>query len=371
MLKRWIPVITRDRSWVVRYGFALVLSASALMLNVALRSAVERNLFFMTIVPVVVVSVAVGYGPGVLTTLCTAFGMNFFFLGSGGSAHFESVEDFIRIALFTIAGLLLTGLGGALREALLGALEARKVAEAALRERDEFISIVSHELKTPLTGLKLRAELEKRAISQRAKESMVSRDEHENFVNAADQTVERLRRLVEDLLDLSRLTHGRLKINLESINLKTIIQTVVERFGSELEEKGIQLRTVITSDVIGNWDPLRIDQVITNLLSNAIKYGERQPIELGIKKMDSKVVISVRDNGPGISSENLTKVFQRFERFAGEKSISGMGLGLYITRNLVELHKGRIWVQSQSGRGTTFFVELPTDLGDMAPDPPR
>lgn len=222
----------------------------------------------------------------------------------------------------------------------------------SLRLRDEFLSVASHELRTPLTALLLQLQsLARMLMKQDASEALVDK------ADAAIRHAGRLNRLVEGLVDVSRLAEGRLTLVIEPVDLAEVAEEVVGQFRDEVEQTPIALE--IESRPVGSWDRIRVEQVVTNLLSNAIKYGARQPVDVRIRSADHEAVLTVRDRGIGIDAKDLKRIFGRFERAVSLRSYGGLGLGLYAARRIVRAHGGRIWAQSAPGEGATFVVELP------------
>lgn len=226
-------------------------------------------------------------------------------------------------------------------------------AQQAIRLRDEFLSIAGHELNTPLTSLKIQVD----SLRARAPEpAQVQRK-----LEKASQQISRLAKLVSALLDVSRITDGRLKLELAPVDLATTVREVAGRLADELSRSGSELRLKITDCVVGRWDSLRMDQVVTNLLSNAIKYGQGREIEVSVQGDAEKATLVVKDEGIGISPEAQPRLFQRFERAVSARHYGGFGLGLWIVKQVVEAHGGNIHVQSRPGVGSTFVVELPRE----------
>lgn len=243
------------------------------------------------------------------------------------------------------------------------ALENAALYEAsqnAIRLRDEFLSIASHELKTPITPLKLQLQALIRQVQKFSEgRGAFPADRVRGALDISLKSTNRLSRLVEDLLDVSRIMNGEMKFVRSPVSLGELVHDVVARYAQELADSGSELRVNIRQDGVGNWDPVRIDQVIMNLLSNSLKYGAGKPIEITVDSKDGQAILEVRDQGIGIAPENQERIFRRFERAITATKISGMGLGLYIVRMIVDAHGGKIRVKSELGQGSTFTVELP------------
>ena len=226
--------------------------------------------------------------------------------------------------------------------------------------KDEFVSVVSHELRTPVTSIKGFLELV-------MEESDQFTDEQRGFLEAVERNTVRLQRLVDDLLDISRLEAGRLAVNRTSFDLREAIDRMVAEMRVDIETKEMDVSMTGVAMATPVWaDRDRIVQVLANLLSNAIKYSPPQTaIEIGITVPASGgayVQVDVRDQGPGISPDDIKNLFQKFYRAdsSSTRSTTGAGLGLAISRALVELHGGKIWVESEVGKGSTFSFTLPT-----------
>ena len=227
-------------------------------------------------------------------------------------------------------------------------------AQEAVELRDTFLSVASHELKTPLTTLKLQFQILERML--KGSESIKSDVLAKPFHRVLDQT-RRLSTLVDDLLDVSRITSGRLELHFEEIDLGVVLEEVVSHFDAESERSGSKITIHALPKIMGQWDRGRLEQIFTNLISNAIKYGNGNPIDVALTLEDFKAVVKVKDNGIGIAQEDQDRIFDRFERAVGNRNISGLGLGLWIVKRIVERLDGTISVAS-SDQGSIFTVEL-------------
>ncbi len=237
-------------------------------------------------------------------------------------------------------------------------------ARSAVKLRDEFLSIASHELKTPLTSLRLKVDSIHRITTRGAGEA-VDLAKLNTRVQALDKQLDRLSELVDALLDVSRASAGQLTLKLEDVDLTAVVTAAGERFKDDLASAGCSLSIVVTgpggqkSPIVGRWDRLRLDEIVTNFLSNAVKYGGGKPIQLRVSASDAVASIEVEDHGIGISDADQERLFKRFARVASPEHYGGFGLGLWIVKVLVEAMRGRVSVRSAVGRGSVFVAELP------------
>lgn len=230
--------------------------------------------------------------------------------------------------------------------------QARAAAEAAVQMRDDFLSIASHELYTPVASLKF-------ALQSMLRETRKTRAGPPKLLCLAEQQCRRLVKLIEDLLNVSRTQTGKVGLDLGEVDLLTLSQEVVGRFEAELEQAGIPVVWHVGGPVVGTWDRARIEQVVTNLVHNAIKYGAGKPIEVRVAAAGADARLVVADHGIGITPDHLPTIFERFARGVSAQHYGGLGLGLYITRDIVAAHGGSIQVQSEPGVGSVFTVEIP------------
>lgn len=238
--------------------------------------------------------------------------------------------------------------------------ETKAELEQAIRAREEFIAIATHELKTPLTTLKLQAQSRKRNI-ERGNDAALTPEKLAKMFESDTKQLERLTRLIDDMLDISRISSGKFSINLERFDLCSFIHDIVKRNLELFTAAGIQTEINSCDPINGRWDKLRIEQVITNLLTNAIRYGAGKPVKISIRTEQGRAVVVIEDQGGGIAEEDLKRIFQKYERVDGTE-VSGLGLGLYIVSQIIEAHMGSIKVESHPGNGSAFTIELPLSL---------
>jgi len=245
-------------------------------------------------------------------------------------------------------------LGGELANRVALAVENARLfhdIEDALHMRETFVSIAAHELRTPLTALKLRLQGATRATKHDERSSQ--------YLDGAQRQVDRLTALVNQLLELSRIEQGRLVLNRETIDLREVVDEVTDQLSSVFASTGSTLDASGAEHVEGSWDRLRVEQIVTNLLTNALKFGQGKPIHVSLAADGTNARLIVRDEGLGIAPDAQARIFGAFERAVSERHYGGLGLGLYITKKIIEAHGGTIRLQSEPGNGATFIVELP------------
>lgn len=238
-------------------------------------------------------------------------------------------------------------------EAALAVTNARLVEELqqAVRARDDFVSVAGHELRSPLMAI---------GLSVHTAMQLVPDDgPARGRLRAAERQIQRLTRLTDDLLNVARITAGRMTLEREPLDLGTEVSEVAARFSDEISRSGSQLELAVIGTVVGSWDRLRIEQIVTNLLANAVKYGGGTPITVIVERVADQARLTVRDRGIGIDAANRERIFDRFERATVPQHVGGFGLGLWITKQIVDAHGGTIRVESAPGAGSTFVVELP------------
>jgi signal transduction histidine kinase len=236
--------------------------------------------------------------------------------------------------------------------------------KAAVKMRDDFLSIASHELKTPLTGLKLQVQSLAR-LCAREPNASVPTAAFDAKVRTMSHQLARLTRLIQSLLDVTRITAGDTSLSRETLALHELVADVVDASKESQEWPRAEI-TIDAEPVVGSWDRLRVETIVGNLVSNAIKFGNGRPLQVHLRQVGAMARLIVRDQGIGIAPEVRAKIFEKFERAVPREHYGGFGLGLWIVRQLVLAHGGTIGVESSPGDGSTFTIELPVAAGGGA-----
>ena len=246
------------------------------------------------------------------------------------------------------------------QEELLANLQSTQMAlEKALKLRDEFMSVVAHELRTPLNTLFMDVQMRKMLLD-RGKIAVFDAAYLEKMVARDQRQVQSMVRLIDDMLDVTRIRSNHLSIRPAPFDLQAMLGRVVGNLNLQAQAAGSTITLHADQPVTGCWDEFRIEQVVTNLLTNALRYGNGKPVEVSLVLLGGSVAIHVRDQGKGIPAKDQQRIFDPFERAVGQDdSTTGLGLGLYITRQLVQAHGGTISVQSREAEGAQFSVTLP------------
>lgn len=235
-----------------------------------------------------------------------------------------------------------------------------QAAREEIRARDEFFSIASHELKTPITSLRLQLELARRTVTTLGGSTPHPANESlKKMLEIAHRQTDRLVHLVESLLDFTRAQAGKFTLYPEKVALHELVCETTRLFLEDLRQARCPIELECGTEVYGYWDRSRIEQIVVNLVSNAIKYAPGSPIQIAVTQEIGRARLSVRDTGPGIAPERQAALFQPYKRASHQKGVPGLGLGLYIVKQIVEAHEGSITLDSTPGHGTEFIVTLP------------
>ncbi len=332
----------------------------------------HTSIFLLFVLIVLINSWAGGIKTGLITTGVATLSSIFFFILPAEVDTFRMILD---TSLFTLFGIAISFIlekykstdivseyrkkNNAYQKQIMElTVEGTKMHEE-IRMRDEFLSIASHELKTPLTSMLLKIQM----ILHNIKNVSLANFSVDNLLTqleTAEEQTKRLSRMITDLLNVSLITTGKLNLEMHKEDLTEIVKEVAQEFFEKLEKGGYELTLKADEKIEMQLDKVRIAQVITNLISNAIKYGDGKPLSILVAHKNGIAKIVVKDQGLGIPQEEQAKVFQLFERgVAKNGGIKGLGVGLYISNQIVKAHAGVIKVESEVGRGSIFTVELP------------
>lgn len=229
----------------------------------------------------------------------------------------------------------------------------------AVKARDDFISLCSHELKTPLTSMRIHFQLAKKLYDEGSLK-VFSREAVKTRIDIANRQIDRMTKLIDNMLEVSGIASGKLQFDSTAVDLHGLIIDILHKFHPQAEEAHIEMdfKTDYSHPVIlGDFN--RLEQAINNLLANAVKYGKGKPVDIVLNSLGTEAFLSITDHGIGIEEENLDRIFRKYERAISPHEISGLGLGLYISRQIIEGHMGNLSVKSKKGEGSTFTIRLP------------
>lgn len=231
-------------------------------------------------------------------------------------------------------------------------------AKEAIQLRDDFLSIASHELKTPLTPLRLQMQILRRQIDN-AESQPVSPERLRRIADVCERQIVRISHLIDNLLDVARISAGKLSVALEEVDLVSLVRETVDRHAGDFAAAGCTVSLRAPQRLDGSFDPMRLEQALTNLLTNAAKYAPGKPIDVAVSHEADEAVVAVKDHGEGVSEADRERIFKRYERVGSTANVGGLGLGLFISRQVVDAHGGSLQVESQPGQGATFIIRLP------------
>jgi signal transduction histidine kinase len=327
------------RSKFERYLFPVVIISIITLAKVILHVFVSEYTFHLLPIVIILSALFGGLGPGLLATVLVAILDTFVFTLPGISTF--DLDNIVSTALLIFGGVIVSFIS-----------EARSQTD---QQKDEFIGFASHELKNPLAAIQGYAQLLQRNVDKISKQKIAT------YAGTIEAQTMRATNLINELLDITKIERGTLSYHNEKFSLYDLVEDIVRDQRIIFPTRKIVLTGSSTRKVFG--DTYRIGQVLINLITNAIKYSpETKNVKVTIENKPKSVLVSVSDNGTGISKENKIKIFDPYfrEQSVSRGKVPGLGLGLYISNEIVRRHQGKIWVKSTVGKGSTFFVLLPT-----------
>lgn len=315
-----------------------------------------------------------GLKPGILTSFLSAGLLIYYFTQPYGIEVFQQINGVSKFILFALEGTLISyiidvvGKRKEIEKYKTNIKELKEKNETLyrqnsdlqkeLRSRDEFLSIASHELKTPLTSMLLQTQhalhnIRNVSLAHFSIESLLK------MLESVENQTKRLSKMINDFLNISLINTGNLQLEYDDVDLNKLVQDVINEFSPKIKEEQYVLTYEQEDKVRGIWDKVRIEQVISNILSNALKYGSGKPIEVTVRNHYSRAQIMIKDHGIGVPKDKQKKVFQLFERGVPQDQYKGLGVGLFITHEIVKAHHGELLFTSRPNHGSIFTINLP------------
>ena len=373
--KQYVATIPRWRRPLIGYFASILLVGSALLGTWFLRTIFVSLTFpdALFILSVLLTALIWGVGPAIFSLLLSTCVLDYFFVSPVGQLNLYSWNGVAQVIPYGIAGLVIALITGQREQARWRSLASEQELQAYAEEleeanhqlkdtdqlKDRFLSIASHELKTPITSIRGQAQLAIRRLAKQKTTSPEIAGMSTTLEKINEQTT-RLTTLIDELLDVSSIRAGKVELHKREFELVALCQSVVE--DQQLLTDRIITLTSETPTVPILADRDRLSQVVMNLITNAIKYSsEGSEVLLRLSRDDAHACIEVQDHGKGIADKQLPHIFDTFYRTPDAQASSkfGLGLGLAICKDIVERHNGRIWAESKVGKGSMFFVELP------------
>ena len=349
----------------IDYAVAVCLTAAVLVAREALSGWLGRSApFLLSIAAVLIASFRGGLGPGLVATVLSAAASDFFFVPPVFSLRIEKLIHGTDLLLFVVLGVLISSLCDKRLRLV------RQLREADHR-KDEFLATLAHELRNPLAPISNALELWPLVETDRT--------QMRTLREMLERQVQQMVRLIDDLMDVSRITHGKIQLRREPVNLAAAVSGAIEALEPFIKSCGHELSIAApAAPLFVDGDLARLTQVFGNVLHNAAKYSERNGlIRVVIEQQGQAAAVRIKDNGPGIPADMLARIFEMFEQIDRtlHRSHGGVGIGLTLCKRLVELHNGTIEARSEGGQGSEFIITLPTisaprNIGEPRERPP-
>jgi signal transduction histidine kinase len=338
----------------LRVVFAALCSALGLLVVGVLEPLLARTYFFPAFGAIILAAVFTGARYGVLTTVSFAAGFAYLYMEPRGSFAIEDGHQQLAIVFYAVTGCFVAAVGGALRSTYADARAQHRLLEGVYRQREDLLRALTHDIRSPLSTIAMTAKLLARAHGGTIPDI-------ERRAGVIGDNVAAVEAMLRDLVEVAALEAGQITLERARVDVAAMVRRV--RDALSVAAPGERLRVDPCSGDLPpvDADPRRLERVLVNLITNALKYSPGL-VTVGVRSDHGQVLVSVLDEGPGIGAEDLPHIFDKYYRAKGAASQEGLGLGLYISRLLVEAHAGRIWAESEPGKGSTFNVALPATV---------
>ncbi len=344
-----VPLVEDARAFIrvpARVALALVAATAGLAAVALLEPLLSRPYFFPAFAAIIVPAVVVGTRYGVLTTVMFAVGYADWFLAPRHQLAVTNPYELAALVAYAVTGGFVAVIGGALRKAYGELQEQHDLLDRVHGQREDLLRALTHDIRSPLSVISMNAAMLGKCDPATARRGAL-----------IQKSVADINSMLRDLVDAAALESGRLKLEPAAIDLAAMLNRLKEGLTGSLPVERVNV--AVAPDVpLLEADPQRLERVLVNLISNALKYSPGE-VKVRAFQQERNVLVSVSDEGPGISQADLPHIFEKYYRASGAASQDGLGLGLYISRLLVEAHGGRIWVESAPGKGCTFNVAMP------------
>lgn len=373
--KHYVATIPRWRHPSVGYLACCPIMALGLLTTVGLRELLPQFYFPGSVLMLTVLLVAMlwGVGPALCTVIVSTLVVDYYFVPPIGELDIVTWQGALQLLPYIVSGVVVAILTSQRERARLRALYAEQELQGYAKEleetnrrledanqvKDQFISMASHELKTPITTIRGQAQLMLKRLSKLKADTVELEDTRVTLQKINEQT-SRLTKLIDEMLDVSSIRAGKVELHKKKCDIRDICGEVVE------DQRLLTGREIVLEmpayPIKLSVDPDRFSQVLVNLVGNAVKYSsDNMPVEVNVRQEDGQVFIEVSDHGKGIAKDQLERIFETFYRTPDAQSSAkkGLGLGLAISKDIVERHDGRIWCESDGEQGSRFFVALP------------
>jgi K+-sensing histidine kinase KdpD len=345
-----------------RTVLAVAVAAVALAAVAALEPLLSRPYFFPAFAAIVFTAVIAGGRYGAATTVVFAIGYAFWFLSPRGALAVTNPRELTALLGYSMTGCFVAAVGGALRKAFARVKSEHALLEQTLAQREDLLRALTHDVRSPLSAIGMTAAL-------LARDAADASPDVQRRARAIQAAVAWIDAMLQDLVKVVALESGQVVLERRPVALPDLVHHLRETLAAALPMERVELRIPEELPPLLA-DPNRLERVLVNLLSNALKYSDGA-VTVDAAQREGDVVVSVRDHGRGIAADELPRLFTKYYRASSAREREGLGLGLYISRLLVEAHAGRIWAESVAGSGSTFFVAIPVATGPSAPEPSR